>query len=152
VPIVCSPDHYWSNCSTYSHPFQVTLPNPRTLSHKSSSFPELLNCRTHCHPLLSLNPTICHLLNLASTNLILSPFPLKLSLIFSVFPLLRLCYRPYGLSPSLLTRKKTVSNPWADNCILGVTLLMNEVVTASMVCERIPTSSRWCVSSAKLFK
>ena len=25
--------------STYSHPFQVTLPNPRTLSHKSSFIP-----------------------------------------------------------------------------------------------------------------
>ena len=38
------------------------------------SFPELLNCGTHCHPLLSPNPTICHLLNLTSTNLILSPY------------------------------------------------------------------------------
>ena len=38
---------------------------------------QLLNCRTHCHPLLSLNPTICHPLNLMSTNLILSPFLLK---------------------------------------------------------------------------
>jgi len=28
------------------------------------SFLELLNCGTHCHPLLSLNPAICHLLNL----------------------------------------------------------------------------------------
>ena len=42
------------------------------------SFLELLNCGTHCHPLLPLNPTICHLLNLTSTNLILSPSPLKL--------------------------------------------------------------------------
>ena len=39
-------------------------------------------------------------------NLILSPFLLKLPLIFSVFLLLGLCYRPYGLSPALLTRKK----------------------------------------------
>ena len=70
------------------------------------SFPELLNCETHCHPLLSLNPTLCHLLNLTSTNLILSPFLLKLPLIFSVFPLSRLCYRPYGLSPTLLTKKE----------------------------------------------
>ena len=73
------------------------------------SFLELLNCGTHCHPLLSLNPTICHLLNLRSTNLILSPFLLKLSLIFSVFPLSGLCYRPYGLSPTLLTKKKIAS-------------------------------------------
>ena len=70
------------------------------------SFLELLNCGTHCHPLLSLRPTICHLLNLTSTNLILSPFLLKLSLIFSVFPLSGLCYRPYSLSPALLTKKK----------------------------------------------
>ena len=58
------------------------------------SFPELLNCGTHCHSLLSLNPTICHLLNLTSTNLILSPFLLKLPLVFSVFPLSGLCYGP----------------------------------------------------------
>ena len=70
------------------------------------SFLELLNCGTHCHPLLSLNPTICHLLNLTSANLILSPFLFKLPLIFSVFPLSVLCYRPYGLSPTLLTKKK----------------------------------------------
>ena len=76
--------------STYSHPFQV--------------FPELLNCGTHYHPLLSLNPTICHLLNLKSTNLILSPFLLKLPLNFSVFPLSGLCCRPYGLSTALFTK------------------------------------------------
>ena len=70
------------------------------------SFPELLHCGTHCHPLLSLNPTICHLLNLTSTNLILSPFLLKLPLIFSFCPMSRLCYRPYGLSPALLTKEK----------------------------------------------
>ena len=70
------------------------------------SFLELLNCGTHCHPLLSLNPTICHLLNLTSTNLILSPFLLKLPIIFSVFPFSGLCYRPYGLSPTLLNRNK----------------------------------------------
>ena len=69
------------------------------------SFLELLNCGTHCHPLLSLNPTICHLVNLTPTNLILSPFLLKLSLIFSVFPLSGLCYRPYGLSRHYLQKK-----------------------------------------------
>ena len=67
-----------------------------------------LNCGTYCHPLLSLNPTICHLLNLTLANLILSPFLLKLPLIFSVFPLSGLCYRPYGLSPTLLTKKKYI--------------------------------------------
>ena len=70
------------------------------------SFPELLNCGTHCHPLLSMNPTISHVLILVSKNLILSPFLRKLSLIFSVFPLSRLCYRLYGLSLALLTKRK----------------------------------------------
>ena len=92
--------------SPYSHPFQVTLIHKLYLTNHLS-FLELLNCGTHCHPILSLNPTICHLLNLASTNLILSPFLLKLSLIFSVFSLLGLCYRPYGLSPTLLTKTKS---------------------------------------------
>ena len=73
------------------------------------SFLELLNCGTHCHPLLSLNPTICHLLHLTSTNLILSPLLLKLYLIFSDFPLSGHCYRPYGLSPTLLTKTKSVT-------------------------------------------
>ena len=76
------------------------------------SFPELLNCGTHCHPILSLNPIICHLLNLTSANLILYPFLLKLSLIFSVFPLSRHCYKPYDLSPALLTKKnQTKTSP-----------------------------------------
>jgi len=44
--------------------------------------------------------------NLTSTNLILSPFLLKLLLIFSVFPLSGLCYRTYGLSQVLLTKNK----------------------------------------------
>ena len=60
--------------STHSHPFQVTLPNPRTLATSHLSFEELLNYGTHCHTILSLNRTIRHLLNLTSTNLILSPF------------------------------------------------------------------------------
>ena len=73
------------------------------------SFQERLNCGTHCHLLLSLIPTICHLLNLTSTDLILSPFLLKLPLIFSVFALSGLCYRPYGLSPRLLTKNKILA-------------------------------------------
>ena len=85
------------------------------------SFPELLNCGTHCHPLLSLSPTICRLLNLTSTNLMLSPFLLKLSLIFSVVPLSGLCYRAYGLSPALLTKKKCQS--WNMLCSMSNLLL-----------------------------
>ena len=51
------------------------------------SFLELLNCGTHCHPLLSLNPTVFYHLNLTSTNIILSPTLLKLPhpLSFSFF-------------------------------------------------------------------
>ena len=78
----------------------------KTFSKNHLSFPELLNCGTHCHPILSLNPTICHLLSLTSTNLIFSPFLLKLPLSFSVFPLSGLCYRPYGLSLALLLTEK----------------------------------------------
>ena len=63
------------------------------------SFLELLNCGTYCHPLLSLNLTICHLLNLTSTNLILSPFLLKLPLIFSV----SLC-RNFAIGPMAFPR------------------------------------------------
>ena len=37
------------------------------------SFQELLNCATHCHPLLSLNSITCHLLNLTSANFIIFP-------------------------------------------------------------------------------
>ena len=97
--------------STYSHPFQVTIPNPRTLSHKSSFIPrtsQLLNCGSDFHPLLSLNPIICHLLNLTSANLMLSPSLLKLPhpLSFSFFGAF---YRPYGPSPTLLTTKKIVA-------------------------------------------
>ena len=78
------------------------------------SFLELLDCGTHCHPLLSLNPTICHLLNLILTNLILSPFLLKLPLIFSVFPLSGHCYRPYCLSRHYLLKKENPNGPSAS--------------------------------------
>ena len=88
----------------------VTLPNPRTLSHNTSFIPRTSQLWNSLPPTTSLNPTICHLLNLTSTNLILSPFLLKLSLIFSVFPLSGLCYRPYGLSLTLLTEKQKRSH------------------------------------------
>ena len=65
--------------STHSHPFQVTLPNPRALAHKSPFIPELLNYGTHCHPLFFPNPTTDHLSNPTATNLILSPYLLTLS-------------------------------------------------------------------------
>ena len=55
--------------STYSHPFQVNYLIHELYLTNHLSFLELLNCGTHCHPLLSLNHTICHLLNLTSTKL-----------------------------------------------------------------------------------
>ena len=64
--------------STHSHPFQVTLPTPRTLAHKSSFISRTSQLWNSLPPTtLSLNPTICHPLNLMSTNLILSPFLLN---------------------------------------------------------------------------
>ena len=76
------------------------------------SFQELLNFGTHCHPPLSLDPTICHLLNLTSANLTLSPLLFKLPLILSVFSLSGLCCKPYGLYPKLLLSVGLCSNIW----------------------------------------
>ena len=69
--------------STQSHPFQVMLPNPRTLSHKSSSFQELISFRPPYLSLPFLNPTIYFASNLSSTNLISSPYLLNFP--FSAF-------------------------------------------------------------------
>ena len=69
------------------------------------SFLELLNCGAHCHPLLSLNSTICHLLNLTSTKLILSPFLLKLPLISQFF----LC-RGFVIGPMAFPRHYLLKN------------------------------------------
>ena len=91
------------------------------------SFLERLNYATHCHSFLSLNPTIYHLLNVTSTNLTLSPFLLKLPLIFSVFPLLGLCYRPYGLFPTLLTKKR-----------LSLSEELCSILTRDDRCYRVP--------------
>ena len=60
---------------------------------------------SYCHPLLSLNPTICHPLNLMSKTWSCLPFYLPLP-VFSVLPLSGLCYRPYGLSLTLCTKKR----------------------------------------------
>ena len=64
--------------STRSQPFQVSLPNPRTLSHKSPL--EHAAYGTSCLCLAFLNLRICHLSNPRSINLILSLSPLSLSL------------------------------------------------------------------------
>ena len=65
--------------STHAHPFQVTLPNPRLIAHNHPSFQELLNYGTHSHPLFPPNSATYHLSNPTSTNLILTPYLLKLS-------------------------------------------------------------------------
>ena len=77
---------------------------------------ELLNCGTHCHPLLSLNPKLfCHLLNLTSTNLILSPSLLKLPLIFSVFPLSGFVIGPTAFPRHYLLKKAGLSQAVCKN-------------------------------------
>ena len=91
--------------STYSHPFQVTLPNPRTLSHKSSFIPRTSQLWNTLPP-----TTFPESYNLSSfksniNKLILSPFLLKLPFIFSVFPLSGLCYRPTAFPRHYLLKK-----------------------------------------------
>ena len=68
--------------STYSHPFQVTLPNPRTLSHKSSFIPRTSQQWNSLPPTTFPESYNSLSFNLTSTNLILSPFLYKLPLIF----------------------------------------------------------------------
>ena len=81
--------------STYSHAFQVTLLNPRTLAHKSPFIPRTSQLWNSLPP-----TTFPESYNLSSFKSIIN----KLDLI-SVFPLPGLCYRPYGLPPTLLTKK-----------------------------------------------
>ena len=92
--------------STYSHPFQVTLPNPRTLSHKSSFIPRTSQLWNSLPPTtfpesynLSSFKSNINKLDLISFSTLTSPF--------SQFFLCRGSYRPYGLSPILLTKKNT---------------------------------------------
>ena len=72
---------------------------------KIPCFQELPNCGTNCHPLLSLNPTTCHLLNLTSKSLILSLFLLKLP----PFSLFCLC-RGFVISPTSFPRHCLLKN------------------------------------------
>ena len=74
--------------STQSHPFQVTLPNPRTLADKSTFIPRTSQPWNTLPSLLSPNPITYHPSNPTSTSLILSIYPLNLSL-FSKFFLCR---------------------------------------------------------------
>ena len=93
--------------STYSHPFQVTLPNPRTLSYKSSFIPRTSQLWNSLPPTTfpesyNFSSFKSNINKLDLVSLLYLNFP-----IFSVFPLSRLCYRPYGLSPTLVTKEKT---------------------------------------------
>ena len=90
-----------SRSSTHSHPFQVTLPNPRTLAYKSSFIPRTSHLWTSLPP--TTFPESYNLSSFKSCLLFYINFPHFLS-----SPLSGLCYRPYGLSPILLTKK----NKW----------------------------------------
>ena len=94
--------------STYSHLFQVTLPNPRTLSHKSSFIPRTSQLWNSLPP--TTFPESYNLSFLKSNiyKLDLISLCTSTSHIFSVSHLSELCYRPYSLSPILLTKKKHV--------------------------------------------
>ena len=98
--------------STYSHPFQVTLPNSQTLAHKlffilrtsqlwnslpPTTFPESQN--------LSSFKSNIKKLNLVSLSTFSSPH-------FLSFSFVGVCYRPYGLSPTSLTKKKKNIRQW----------------------------------------
>ena len=69
-----------SRSSTHSHPFQVSLPNPRNLSHKSSFIPRTCNLwnvlPSSCFPESYNLPSFKSKIN----NLILSLYPLSCSL------------------------------------------------------------------------
>ena len=86
--------------STYSHPFQVSLPNPQTLSHKSSFIPRTCNlwnvlpfsCFPESYNLPSFKSKI-NKLDLIS----LSSWPFAS---FFLLPLLRHCKGHHGLSPT----------------------------------------------------
>ena len=91
--------------STHSHPFQVSLPNPRTLSHKSSFIPRTCN-------LWNVLPSSCfpESYNLPSfksnvNKLDLISLSSKL-LAFFFLPLLGLCIGHHGLSSTKPTKKK----------------------------------------------
>ena len=84
--------------STHSHPFQVSLPTPRTLSQKSS----YAIYGTSCLLLAFLSPTTCHLFKSKINKLDLIP-PLLLALHF--LPLFRRCISHHDFSATELSLK-----------------------------------------------
>ena len=94
--------------STHSHLFQVSLPNPQTLSHKSSFIPRTYNLwnvlPSSCFPESYKLPSFKSKIN--KLDLIsLSPLSLLLSSLVGAL------YSHYGLSPTYLTKKKKVQFP-----------------------------------------
>ena len=86
-----------TSSSTHSHPFKVSLPNPRTLSHKSSFIPRTCN-------LWNVLPSSCfpESYNLPSFKSEINKLDLislsSLMLAFFFLPLLGLCIGHHGLS------------------------------------------------------
>ena len=103
--------------STHSHPFQVTLPNPRALAHKSSFLPRTSQLWSSLPPTTfpesyNLSSFKSNVNKLDLVSLSTYSFP-----IFSVLPLSGLCYRPYGLSLTLCT-KKTKKEVLLQSCFV----------------------------------
>ena len=85
--------------STHSHPFQALLPNPRTLSHKSSFIPRTCSLwnvlPSPCFPESYNLPSFKSKINrLDLISLSSNPFA------FFFLPLLRHCIGDHGLSPT----------------------------------------------------
>ena len=94
--------HFPSRSSTHLYPFQVLLPNPCTLSHKSSFIPR--TCKTW--NILPSSPFLesCNL-SVFKSNINKLDLSLYLNLPFLFLPLLELHYRPKGLSLTSHTKK-----------------------------------------------
>ena len=86
--------------STHSHPFQVSLPNPRTLSHKSSFIPRTCNLwnvlPSSCFPESYNLPSFKSKINKLDM-ISLSSYPFAFLFLTSVF---RHCIAHHGLSPT----------------------------------------------------
>ena len=95
--------------SNYSHSFEVTLPNPRTLLHKSSFIPRTSQLWNSLPPTTFPESYNLSFFKSNINKLDLISLCTSTSHIFSVSHLSGLCYRPYSLSPILLTKKSTRS-------------------------------------------
>ena len=97
--------------STHSNPFQVSLPNTQTLSHKSSFIPRTCNlwnvlpssCFPESYNLPSFKSNVNKLDLISLSSYLLA---------FFFLPLLGLCIGHHGLSPTQLTRKQRTLGVW----------------------------------------